>query len=60
MCGNKPGWAPIVTISTLHQVHMLLFAMAVTHIVIGVLVLLMSTSKLKCVVVLFCVCGVVV
>jgi hypothetical protein len=46
-CGDKEGYAPIVTIPTLHQVHYLLFFMAVTHIVIGAIVLAISTTKLK-------------
>jgi hypothetical protein len=46
-CGNKEGYAPLVTIPTLHQVHYLLFFMAVTHIVIGAIVLAISTTKLK-------------
>jgi hypothetical protein len=46
-CGNVPGRAPIVTIATLHQVHYLLFFLAITHIVTGVVTLLISSAKLK-------------
>ncbi|KAF6252972.1 hypothetical protein COO60DRAFT_478769 [Scenedesmus sp. NREL 46B-D3] len=46
-CGHRPGWAPAVTGETLEQVHMLLFVMAVVHILVSVLVLLLSTLKLR-------------
>lgn len=36
-----------MTVKTLHQVHMLLFFLAITHITMGVVVLLISTMKLK-------------
>jgi len=39
--------APWVTVKTLHQVHMLLFFLAITHITTGVVVMLISTAKLK-------------
>jgi hypothetical protein len=45
--GCRPGWAPEITEQTLHQVHLLLFIMAVVHIIISVLVLLLSTLKLR-------------
>lgn len=41
-----PGLVPAVTATTLEQVHMLLFIMAVVHIVISGLVILLSTTKL--------------
>jgi hypothetical protein len=46
-CGYRPGWAPEITIETLNQVHMLLFIMAVVHILVSVFVLLLSTLKLR-------------
>ena len=51
-CNNKdgtprPGYAPVVSIATLHQVHYFLFCMAGVHIVTGCVVLLISSSKLK-------------
>jgi hypothetical protein len=36
-----------VTKTTLHQVHVLLFVMAATHILICVMVLIVSALKLK-------------
>lgn len=46
-CGYRKGYAPVVTEATLEQVHMLLFIMAVIHIMLSVLVLLLSTIRLK-------------
>eukprot|EP00775_Hariotina_reticulata_P006178 gene6178-6416_t len=47
-CGYREGLAPVFTESTLEQVHMLLFIMAVVHIVMSVLVLVLSTYKIRC------------
>ena len=46
ICNWQPGYAPIVTADTLEQVHLLLFTMAVVHILLSMLVLLMAACKL--------------
>eukprot|EP00878_Enallax_costatus_P041931 GHUV01048859.1.p1 GENE.GHUV01048859.1~~GHUV01048859.1.p1 ORF type:complete len:610 (+),score=193.30 GHUV01048859.1:830-2659(+) len=46
-CDFRKGYAPVVTEATLEQVHMLLFIMAVTHILLSMLILLLSTIRLK-------------
>jgi len=46
-CKNEPGWVPYVSVKTLHDVHMLLFFLAITHITTGVLLLLISAAKLN-------------
>lgn len=46
-CGYREGYAPIVTIPTLHEVHYLLFFVAIVHIFTGAVVMLLSTIKLK-------------
>jgi hypothetical protein len=46
-CGFRPSYIPLVTKTTLHQVHVLLFVMAATHILICVMVLIVSALKLK-------------
>ncbi|KAI8463937.1 MAG: hypothetical protein J3K34DRAFT_462197 [Monoraphidium minutum] len=45
-CGNRPGYLPIVTATTLEEIHMFLFFVALTHILLGVVTILLSTTKL--------------
>lgn len=46
-CDYRPGYVPVVTDATLEQVHMLLFVMAVLHIILSVMVLVLSTFRLR-------------
>lgn len=46
-CDYRPGYAPVITGATLEQVHMLLFIMAVVHILLSVVVLILSMLRLR-------------
>ncbi|GBF95378.1 hypothetical protein Rsub_07806 [Raphidocelis subcapitata] len=46
-CGNREGYAPVVTSETVEQIHMFLFVVTCVHILVSAAVLLLSTLKLR-------------
>lgn len=46
-CGYRPFYRPAIGANALHQIHMFIFIIAITHIVMGILLVCLSSLRLS-------------